>query len=80
MSDPLHQIVLAAAELKLAAPKEFEKLVQSFKVVEESLRTEFYAAGPNVIFTAQGKAGLMVQLHRRLEQCIELRAKYDPRK
>jgi hypothetical protein len=80
MSDPLFDVTMAAAELKLAAPREYEKFIEAVKLFEERLRQDLLAAEPNVIFAAQGKAWLMAQFRMKLETCIELRAKHEARK
>lgn len=79
MADPLHGVVMAAAELKLAAPKEFDKLIEAVKLVETRLQADFNAADPNVIFPAQGKVQLIIQLRTKLENCHQLRANFETR-
>jgi len=71
---------MAAADLKLAAPPEYDRLVQAIKSFEERCRDDLAAAEPNVIFPAQGKAQLVTQLRQKLETCLDLRAKYEARK
>jgi hypothetical protein len=80
MADPLYDFVMAAADLKLAAPKEYEKFVMAVRVFEERTRDDLAAAEANVIFPAQGKAQLVTQLRQKLEACLDLRAKYEARK
>lgn len=80
MSDPLFPLVMAAAELKLAAPREYDKLLDAFRVFENRCRDDLQAAEPNVIFPVQGKAQLVTQLRQKLEDCLDLRAKYEARK
>lgn len=80
MSDPLVPFVLAAAELKIAAPRQFDQLVEAVRVFEERCRDDLSAAEATVIFPAQGKAQLVTQLRQKLEGCLELRAKYEARK
>lgn len=71
---------MAAAELKLAAPREYDKLLEAVRVFENRCRDDLQAAEPNVIFPAQGKAQLVTQLRQKLEDCLDLRAKYEARK
>jgi hypothetical protein len=66
---------LTAADLKLAAPREFDLFVGSIRSFEERCGGELRAAGPNVIFTAQGKAQLVSQLRQKLETCLEIKNK-----
>jgi len=73
-------VVMAAADLKVVAPQEYEKLVAAVRVLEERCRDDLSAAEPHVIFPAQGKAQLVTQLRQKLETCLELRAKYEARK
>jgi hypothetical protein len=80
MSDPLAGIVIAATELKLAAPKEYEKLLDAMRALEARCQADLNAAEPNVIFPAQGKVNLIIQLRQKLEDCLDLRAKYEARK
>lgn len=80
MSDPLYGVVMAAAELKLAAPREYEKFVEAVRVFEQKTRDDFQAAEGNVIFLAQGKSQLVTQLHQKLRDCLDLRAKFEARK
>jgi hypothetical protein len=75
----MYEIVVAAAELKMRAPQDFEKLIVAFKALEERCTTELRAAGPNVIFTAQGKSQLVTQLRQKLEDCLALKTKHDQR-
>jgi hypothetical protein len=80
MSDPMYLLVMAAAELKLAAPQEYERLIKAVKIFEDRCRDDLQAAEPNVIFPAQGKAQVITQLRQKLESCIDLRAKFEARK
>lgn len=80
MSDPTFLLVMAAADLKLAAPQEYDRLIQAVKVFEDRCRDDLQAAEPNVIFPVQGKAQLMTQLRQKLENCLDLRAKFEARK
>jgi len=80
MSDPMFLVVMAAADLKLAAPQQYERLTEALKIFEERCRDDLQAAEPTVIFPAQGKAQLITQLRQKFEQCLDLRAKYEARK
>lgn len=80
MSDPIYGIVVAAAELKLAAPREYDNLVSAFKRLEDRSNAELRAAEPNVIFGAQGKAQLLTLLRKKLEDCLEIKTNTEKRK
>lgn len=75
MSDPLYAIAEAAADLKVAAPSEFDRFVEAVKTLEERCDADLRAAGVNVIFTAQGKAQLVSQLRQKLENCLAIKNK-----
>jgi hypothetical protein len=79
LSDPLYDIVQAAAELKMQAPREYDRFIAAFKIFEDRLTTELRAAGPNVIFTAQGKSQLVTRLRQKLEDCLTIKSVHDKR-
>lgn len=79
MSDPLYAVTLAAADLKVVAPQQFEALVKAFVSLEDKLNKDFAAADPNTIFGAQGKVWLVAQLRARLEQCLEQKRSIEKR-
>jgi len=80
MPDPLHNVTMAAAELRQIAPQEFDKFVEAVKLFEARCQADFNAAEPNVIFPAQGKVQLIIQLRQKLENCHQLRAQSEARK
>lgn len=67
------QIVFTAAELKLAAMPQYQLFLGAMKQLEERLRDDLAASDSNVIFTQQGKAQLMTQLLKKLEDPIKSR-------
>jgi hypothetical protein len=71
LSDPLYAITLAAADLKVVAPDQFNALVEAFRKLETKSSADFHAAGGEAIFGAQGKSVLMTLLRGRLENCLE---------
>ena len=75
MSDPLYDVAVAAADLKIAAPREFDKFVTAIKALEDRCTNELRAASSNVIFTAQGKSQLVTQLRQKLETCLDIKNK-----
>jgi hypothetical protein len=80
MADALHAVMLAAADLKAAAPQEFERLVTAIKTFEERCRDDLSAAEPNVIFPVQGRAQVITQLRQKLENCTRLRSEFETRR
>lgn len=80
MSDPLYAISMTAADLKLAAPREFDRFVETLKNFEMRCGDELYAAGPDGIFPAQGKAQLMRLLRQKIEDCLKIKATHETRK
>jgi len=80
MRDPFYDVVLAAAELKLAAPREYEKLLVAVRLVEERCRNDLLSAEANVIFPVQGKAQLVTHLRQKLENCLQIKAETEARK
>ena len=74
MSDPLTPIVLAAAGLKRAAPREYEAFVKSMQAYADRALRDLVAAEANVIFPAQGKAQALEQLAKKLEDCFNIEA------
>lgn len=80
MSDPIYGLVMAAAELQLAAPREFDGFVAALKAHEKKTKADFLAADPNGILAAQGKAQAIVQLRQKIEDCRSLKNTYAQRK
>jgi len=80
MSDPLYGIAHAAADLKRAAPEQFDRLVAAFRAYEERCKSDLLAAEPNVIVGAQGKAWVAQQLRVKLEDCLTIRETIEKRK
>lgn len=75
----MYAMTIAAANLKAAAPDQFEGLVEAFRLLESKYRDDYLAADANVIFNAQGRAWLAAQLRTRLEKCFEQRRTYEQR-
>jgi len=74
MSDPLAPIVLRAAELKRAAPQQYEDFVKSMRAYADRAKNDLLAAEADKIFPAQGKAQALEQLVKKLEDCFNLEA------
>jgi hypothetical protein len=75
----MYAIVMAAANLKVTAPEQFEQLVEAFRQLEERYKTDLIVADSSVIFGFQGRAWLGSQLRQKLERCLELRNNYEKR-
>lgn len=73
MSDPLTDVMLAAAELKLTAMPQYQMFVRTLQVLESRLKDDLAAASASTIFTQQGKAQLMTQLMKKLEDPVKSR-------
>ena len=78
-NDPLYHLTLAAANLKVVAPEQFDALVKSFKMLEERYQSELNVAGADVIFNVQGRSWLVGQLRQRLENCLDQKKHYENR-
>lgn len=78
-NDPFLAIVTAAAELKRAAPAQYEHLTKAMRSYAERAKNELVVADANVIFPAQGKAQALGQLASKLEDCIALDDQYRNR-
>ena len=75
----MYAITMAAANLKVVAPEQFERLIEAFKLLESRHQQELAVAGADQIFAAQGKNWLASQLRTRLEKCHEQRLNYENR-
>jgi hypothetical protein len=73
VSDPYSAIVLAAAELKIAAMPQYNAMMRALGDLEERLRADLVAADKDMVFTQQGKCQLAGQLFKKLDDCIKLR-------
>lgn len=75
----MYAITMAAADLKVVAPEQFERLVRAFQQLEEKYKQDLIAADANVIFGVQGRTWLASQLKARLEKCHEQKRQYENR-
>lgn len=78
-NDPWYELTIAASNLKVALPEQFEKLVEAFKQLEEKLKLDLFAADRGVILNAQGQASVVAKIRERVEQCLEKRKSYQNR-
>jgi hypothetical protein len=72
-------IVLTASELKIAAMPQYMAFVKAVEKLEDRLKTDLVAADSNVVFPAQGKAQIVSQLKKKLEDCLTLREGFKRR-
>jgi hypothetical protein len=75
----MFDITLAAADLKVSLPEQFERLVEAFRKLEDKFQREFNAADAGVIYGAQGKVWMVSQLRARLEKCVEQKHQIENR-
>jgi hypothetical protein len=80
LSDPLHDIAIAATELKVGMPQEFERLVEAFKKLEHRSKVDLYAADASGIMAAQGRAVIVRNIRTKLETCLQIRSQSEKRK
>jgi hypothetical protein len=80
MSDPLYDIALAAADLKLASPREFDRLLEAFRKLEERYRVDLYAADASSILAAQGRAVTAANIRTKLETCLQIRSQVETKR
>jgi len=79
-NDPLYAITIAAANLKIVAPEQFEALVAAFKQLEDRYQNELNTVADGVlIFNVQGRSWLIGQLHKRLVNCLDQKKNYENR-
>jgi len=78
-NDPGFYLTIAASNLKVAVPDQFEALLTAFQMVEEKEKAAFFSAPADGIFQAQGRANLAKELRERLERCLDQRKTYQNR-
>jgi hypothetical protein len=79
-TNPLADLVLAAAHLKGASPKFFADLCNSLRGLEVQAISEILASDdPHDLFRAQGKVKTIQLLRKHLNECAELRDTYHRR-
>jgi hypothetical protein len=79
-SNPLFDIVMAAAQLKAAAPQFYGQLCDALRAYEVQAIAEILAADvPHEMFRAQGKIKTVQQLRKHLNEATELRETYTRR-
>ena len=78
-NDPWYELTIAASNLKIGLPEQYEKLVEAFKQLEEKTKLDLYAADAGVILNAQGQASMVAKIRERIELCLEKRKSYQNR-
>jgi hypothetical protein len=78
--DPFYPVVGCAAELKRAAPMQYEAFVKSVQGLVNRSKDDLLVAHGAAIFPAQGKAQALDQLAKKLEDCIQLDEQYRTRR
>lgn len=79
MSDWLSVIVATAADLKRAAPVQYESFVKSVRSYADKAKIDLLSAEPASIFVAQGQAQVLEQLAKKLENCTQLEEQHRKR-
>lgn len=79
MNDPMYALTMAAANLKVVAPEQFEALLKAFQMLDDKSMVDLRSSPPEQIMSAQGRSGLAFQLRQRFEQCMEKRREYEKR-
>ena len=79
-ANPLVDIVMAAAQLKAAAPQFYVQLCDALRSYEVQGITEMLASDvPHEMFRAQGKIKTIQQLRKHLNECTEMRETFTRR-
>jgi len=79
MKDPMYEITMAAANLKIVAPEQYDALLKAFQMLDDKTGSDLRASPPEMIMSQQGRAALAFQLRQRFEQCMERRKEYEKR-
>ena len=72
-------VVIAAAGLKRSNPAGYAEFVKSIEALAETAVFDLVAADRDKIFHGQGKAEVLVELAKKLEDCLALDQKYRTR-
>jgi hypothetical protein len=79
-TNPLADIVMAAALLKGAAPQFYSQLCDALRAYEVQSIAEILSSDvPHEMFRAQGKIKTIQQLRKHLNECTQLRDTYTRR-
>lgn len=73
-------LTIAASNLKIAVPDQFDALVRAFQLLVDRENKALLAAGQEGIMGAQGRTNLAIQVRDRLVNCLEQRKTYQDRK
>lgn len=77
--DPWFHLTIAASNLKVNQPEQFEALVRAFQMLVEKENKALLAAGTEGIMGAQGRTNLALTIRDRLVNCMEQRKNYQNR-
>jgi hypothetical protein len=77
--DPWFHITIAASNLKVVAPEQFEALVRAVQLLADKENKALLAAGAEGIMGAQGRTNMALQLRDRLVNCMDQRKNYQNR-
>jgi hypothetical protein len=77
--DPWFHITIAASNLKVAVPDQFDALVRAVQLLADKENKTFLAAEGEALPRAQGRTNLVFQLRDRLVNCLEQRKNYQNR-
>jgi hypothetical protein len=79
-TSPLVDLVMAAANLKAAAPQFYVQMCEALRAYEVQAIAEILASDvPHELFRVQGKIKTVQQLRKHLNECTELRDTYTRR-
>lgn len=79
-NDPYFSLVFCAADLKRAAPSEYDQFLKTVKQLAEHRKNELVAADRKFILGAQGRSQALEELVKKLENCTVLETQFRSRK
>jgi hypothetical protein len=77
--DPWFHITIAASNLKVIVPEQFEALVRAVQLLADKENKGLLAAGTEGVMAAQGRTNLAFQIRDRLVNCMDQRKNYQNR-
>ena len=75
----MYAITIAASNLKVAVPDQFDALVRAFQMLDDQATRDLRAAPADQIMQQQGRSVLAFLLRQRLEGCMDKRREYEKR-
>jgi hypothetical protein len=73
MSDPLHDVAIAASELKAVARRDFDAFLGTVQAWHERLKVDLESSPEADFRRAQGMSYAASMLRQKLERCTEIR-------